>query len=41
MFNKQKSPTQIYLVKQIVEGNNIKGDIVSQADFRLDWRIDW
>ena len=38
MFNKnQKVPTDVLgKTNRIVEGTIIKGDIISQADFRLD-----
>jgi cytoskeletal protein CcmA (bactofilin family) len=41
MFNKQKKPYTDLLGKtnRIVEGTIIKGDIVSQADFRLDGEL--
>lgn len=41
MFNKQKKPYTDLLGKtnRIVEGTVIKGDIVSQADFRLDGEL--
>ena len=41
MFNKQKKPYTDLLGKtnRIVEGTVIKGDIISQADFRLDGEL--
>ena len=41
MFNKQKKPYTDLLGKtnRVVEGTIIKGDIVSQTDFRLDGEL--
>jgi len=40
MFEKQKSYTDLLgKTNRIVEGTAIKGDIVSQADFRLDGQL--
>jgi cytoskeletal protein CcmA (bactofilin family) len=40
MFDKKQKPyTQIFKTNRIVEGTTIKGDIISQADFRLDGKL--
>ena len=40
MFEKQKSYTDLLgKTNRMVEGTTIKGDIVSQADFRLDGQL--
>jgi hypothetical protein len=40
MFNKKAKPHRAFRkTNRIVEGTIIKGDIVSQADFRLDGEL--
>jgi cytoskeletal protein CcmA (bactofilin family) len=40
MFDKKQNPTHRFVkTNRIVEGTTIKGDIISQADFRLDGKL--
>jgi cytoskeletal protein CcmA (bactofilin family) len=40
MFDKKQNPHRfVGKTNRIVEGTTIKGDIISQADFRLDGKL--